>query len=201
MKMLLITGFALTIFLCANLVAAEDANMGQSETAIDGLTAWSKIFEVVSHPRCANCHVADGRPMWSGSHYGGAYKHPMYVGGDPDMLFGMPGMMCDTCHMAENSEKRHGPPGADVWHLPPPEMAWWGKTTSDICEQIKDPSRNGERSLAAIEEHISKDSLVAWGWSPGEGREPAPYSASETASLVAVWAAAGAPCPIGDSND
>ena len=160
-----------------------------------GLAAWSKIYEVVSHPRCANCHVEDGRPMWSGPHYGETKKHPMYVGGDPEQLLGQPGMMCNTCHMAENSEKLHGPPGAEVWHLPPAEMVWWEKSSADICEQLKDPERNGGRTLAEIETHIAEDGLVLWGWTPGPGREPAPYSAAETAQYVAAWSANGAPCP------
>ena len=169
----------------------EEANVSA------GLAAWEKIYEVVSHPRCANCHVADGRPMWSGEHYGGTFKHPMYVGGDPDQLLGQPGMMCNTCHMAENSEKLHGPPGAEVWHLPPAEMVWWEKSSAEVCEQLKDPERNGGRSLAEIETHIADDALVLWGWNPGPGREPAPHSAAETAQYVAAWSASGAPCPAG----
>lgn len=160
-----------------------------------GLNAWAKIYEVVSHPRCASCHVEDGRPMWSGAHYGGTYKHPMYVGGDPEMLLGQPGLMCNTCHMAENSTKLHGPPGNEVWHLPPKEMAWWGKSSAALCAQLKDPQRNGNRTLEDVEAHIAEDSLVAWGWAPGAGREPAPYSVEQTAQFVAAWAAAGAPCP------
>lgn len=167
----------------------------ETQRPLDGVEAWSRIFEVVSHPRCANCHVADGVPRWSGPSYGDTPRmHDMYVGGDPNLLLGNPGMMCNTCHMPENSPKLHGPPGADVWHLAPAEMAWWGQSSSDICEQLKDPQRNGGRTLAEIEDHIANDGLVAWGWTPGPGREPAPYSASAVAQFVAIWAAAGAPC-------
>ena len=192
----------LTILPFATLSAQElpisDEQVVPDQTA--GLTAWAKVYEVVSHPRCASCHVDDGRPMWSGDHYGGTFKHPMYVGGDPALLLGNPGMMCTACHMAENSPKLHGPPGNDVWHLPPAEMVWWQKSSAEICEQIKDPARNGGRSLAEIETHMAEDSLVAWGWNPGPGREPAPYSAEQTAQYLAAWSANGAPCPADDAS-
>lgn len=178
--------------------AAQDASPGPVAPAADeqaGLAAWSKVHEVFSHPRCANCHVADGTPMWSGAHYGETRAHGMYVGGDPDLLLGNPGLMCTTCHMPENAPALHGPPGAEVWHLPPAEMAWWEKSSAEICGQVKDPARNGGRTLADIESHVRDDRLVAWGWAPGPGRAPAPYSAAETASFIAAWAANGAPCP------
>ncbi|MEL7487050.1 MAG: hypothetical protein AAGJ87_07540 [Pseudomonadota bacterium] len=173
-----------------------DAAVAQDAAA--GLAAWEKIYSVVSHPRCANCHVADGRPMWSGPSYGEARVHGMNVGGDPNLLFGNPGLFCNTCHMAENSEKPHGPPGAEVWHLPPPEMVWWKRTSAEICAQLQDPERNGGRTLADVETHVAEDALVAWGWAPGPGREPAPYSAEETAQFIADWAQNGAPCPAGN---
>ena len=176
-------------------MAAPAAAHALQDSAAPGLTAWEKIYEVASHPRCANCHVADGAPRWSGPSYGPTRVHGMYVGGDPELLFGHPGMMCNTCHMAENSPRPHGPPGAPVWHLPPAAMVWFEKSSAAICEQLKDPARNGGRTLADIEEHVARDALVAWGWNPGPGREPAPYSAAQTAQFIAEWAEAGAPCP------
>ncbi len=177
----------------------QDEETGTEVTSTDdreaGLSAWAKIYEVFSHPRCASCHVDDGKPMWSGDHYGGTRVHGMNVGGDPDQLLGSPGLMCTTCHMAENSSKLHGPPGNDVWHLAPKEMVWWQKSSTYICAQIQDPERNGGRTIAEIEEHVAKDSLVAWGWNPGPGREPAPYSASQTAAFINIWIQNGAPCP------
>jgi hypothetical protein len=41
---------------------------------------------------------------------------------------------------------------------------------------LKDLSRNGGRELALPQEHVAKDSLIAWGWNPGAGRDPAPGS-------------------------
>jgi hypothetical protein len=74
-------------------------------------------------------------------------------------------------------------------------MVWWQKSSKEICEQVKDPARNGNRTLDEIALHVRDDDLVGWGWQPGTGREPAPGSAEETYQLLRQWSAAGAPCP------
>ena len=94
-----------------------------------------------------------------------------------------------------NAAKLHGPPGAPAWHLAPVEMAWFDKSSAEICAQIKDPARNGDRTLDEVAEHVRDDPLVGWGWDPGPGREPAPGSAQEAFSALKRWAEAGAPCP------
>ncbi|MEM7352659.1 MAG: Isoquinoline 1-oxidoreductase subunit, partial [Acidobacteriota bacterium] len=86
-------------------------------------------------------------------------------------------------------------PGAPHWHLAPIEMAWEGLSLGQICEQIKDPARNGGRDLAAIVSHMEDDPLVAWGWAPGADREPAPGDQTTFAGLIAAWVIAGAACP------
>jgi hypothetical protein len=161
-----------------------------------GLTAWSKIHEVFSHPRCANCHVGpDNVPIWSGSSYGPkARPHGMNISGGASRK-GTEHVACSSCHAQQNSPMPHGPPGAQVWHLPPISMQWFGKSSAEICAQIKDRARNGDRTLAEVAEHIEHDRLVHWGWAPGPGREPAPYSVAELIELVKQWDAAGAPCP------
>jgi len=74
-------------------------------------------------------------------------------------------------------------------------MAWQGKSLGAICEQIKDPARNGNRSLAQIHEHMAKDALVGWGWHPGGTRTPAPGTQAQFGALVAEWIRTGAACP------
>ena len=81
------------------------------------------------------------------------------------------------------------------WQLAPMEMAWEGKSVSQICQQLKDPARNGGRTLALLHEHLAKDDLVAWGWAPGEGREPAPGSQQQLGELAQAWIDNGAQCP------
>ncbi|GAC24051.1 hypothetical protein GMES_1755 [Paraglaciecola mesophila KMM 241] len=156
---------------------------------------WNKIYEVFSHPRCANCHVPDDNlPRWSGPNYGKTSVHGMNISGGQSRI-GVETVMCSTCHAHTNSDEPHGPPGAPVWMLAPVEMLWWQQSSNQICEQIKDPARNGGRTLEEVAHHIAEDELVHWGWDPGIGREPAPYSAKETADFVTLWANAGAPCP------
>jgi hypothetical protein len=159
-----------------------------------GLAEWQSIFEVFSHPRCANCHTQDDHPRWSGAHYGATRIHPFNVRRGPDG-FGNPGLTCRTCHQEANAEILHGPPGAPEWHLAPAEMVWFEKSSAEICAQIKDPARNGGMSLEEVAVHVRDDALVAWGWAPGPGREPAPGSAQETFAALERWAGLGAPCP------
>lgn len=161
-----------------------------------GLPEWQKIYAVFSHPRCANCHVEDDHPRWSGPEFKTARFHAFNVQrGTDGSGFGNPGLRCTTCHFASNSGTLNGPPGAEGWHLAPVEMVWFGKSSADICAQIKDPARNGDRTLEEVATHVRDDGLVAWGWSPGPGREPAPGSAEETFLAIQRWAEAGAPCP------
>jgi hypothetical protein len=165
-----------------------------AQDAAPGSQAWMQIYAVVSHPRCANCHVEDGRPRWSGAGYARPWPHPMDVMGG-ESGYGNAGMRCSACHGASNAPVAHGPPGAPAWHLAPAAMVWFGKASAEVCEQLKDPERNGGRTLQEIAEHVRADKLVAWGWAPGPSREPAPGSAEQTYRLLQEWIAAGAPCP------
>jgi hypothetical protein len=74
-------------------------------------------------------------------------------------------------------------------------MQWFDKSSAEICAQIKDEARNGKRTIAEVAKHIEDEPLVHWGWAPGPGREPAPYSVAELVELLKQWDAAGAPCP------
>jgi hypothetical protein len=103
-------------------------------------------------------------------------------------------MRCSTCHRNANFDPGRVP-GHPEWHLAPREMAWEGKTISEICTQIKDPARNGGRSVEALIDHIGKDTLVGWAWAPGYGRTPAPGTQAEAGALVEAWAKSGAACP------
>ncbi len=58
-------------------------------------------------------------------------------------------------------------------------MTWEGKTLGEICNQIKDPSRNGGRSLGDLVHHIGMHTLVGRAWAPGFGRHLAPGTQKE----------------------
>ncbi|TIN31054.1 MAG: hypothetical protein E5Y31_04200, partial [Mesorhizobium sp.] len=180
-KRLIMLTPAVMLFLAGPFAIAQES---QTPAPVDAEKACPKrdnILAVFSHPRCADCHVADERPRWSGAHYGGIRVHAFNVQRGADGSgFGNPGLRRTTCHFSSNSNALHGPPGAENWHLAPAEIAWFGKSSAEICAQIKDPLRNGNRSLKDIALHVRDDRLVAWGWAPGSGREPAPGSAETT---------------------
>lgn len=196
LKPILLTGFV-TILSSVSPQAANSQTTEPAKAIVDreaGLAEWQGLFEVLAHPRCANCHVDDDRPRWSGLHYGETRVHAFNVQRGEDG-FGNTGLRCTVCHFEQNSPVPHGPPGAHAWHLAPAEMAWFGKSSAEICAQIKDPERNGQRSLDTVAAHIRDDALVAWGWNPGPGREPAPGSADATYEAFLRWITTGAPCP------
>lgn len=152
--------------------------------------------KVIQHPRCVNCHPATDRPLQSIS----MHPHePPVTRGEAGM--GVPGMMCNTCHGPDNvkvvgqADTIKSIPGNANWHLAPIEMAWQGKTLGEICNQIKDPQRNGGKTLDQITEHMAHDDLVGWGWHPGEGREPAPGTQEAFGELIRAWVQTGAACP------
>jgi hypothetical protein len=141
------------------------------------------------HPRCANCHPSGDTPGQGMD----IHRHdPPVVRGKDDG--GVAGMRCGGCHQDHNLELAKVP-GAPHWQLAPIEMAWAGKSPHAICEQMKDPARNHHRSLAQIVDHNAHDKLVAWGWDPGHGREPAPGTQEQLGRIVQAWVETGAECP------
>ena len=70
-----------------------------------------------------------------------------------------------------------------------------GRTTGELCRQLKDPRQNGGKSLDQILYHAAKDELVGWGWDPGDGRTKPSMSREEFARHMREWIEAGAACP------
>ncbi len=103
-------------------------------------------------------------------------------------------MRCTTCHQPTNFDPGRIP-GHPQWHVAPIEMAWAGKSLGEICEQIKDPKRNGGKSMAELVHHMGEDTLVGWGWHPDKGRTPAPGTQKDFGALIQAWVDTGAHCP------
>lgn len=180
--------------LSALALALPAMNAGAIES---GVETWDKIYRVFSHPRCSNCHVgAEGVPMWSavGSN-SQARPHGMNIRAGASRMGAENGTLCVACHAQKNASEPGGPPGAHVWLLPPASMVWFGKSSVEVCNQIKDPARNGGRTLEKVADHVDHDALVHWGWNPGPGRQSAPFSKEDTVAFIRAWARAGAPCP------
>jgi hypothetical protein len=154
--------------------------------------AWEVIYGVLEHPRCANCHPAGDQPL-----QGDLQKpHLQNVQRGPAGE-GVPAMHCDTCHQTGNTAGRHMPPGAPKWHLPKPEMplVFVGKTSEELCKQLRDPAQNGGKTPEQLFEHMASDPLVMWGWNPGEGRQPVATPHDELVRALRVWIDGGCGCP------
>ena len=167
--------------------ASEFAAMADDKQR--ALALFTEAGKVVQHPRCVNCHPAGDRPMQGED---SRPHQPLVVRGDDGL--GAIGMRCTTCHGPANFDPGRVP-GHPTWHIAPIEMAWVGKSLREICEQIKDPKRNGGKSIEQLVEHMAEDTLVGWGWAPGVGREPAPGTQKEFGELIRAWAESGAACP------
>ena len=160
------------------------------------IAIFQETGKVLLNPRCVNCHPAGDRPLQGADMH--LHQPPVQRG---DANFGVPGMMCNTCHGPKNvpvvaqSERIKSIPGNPNWHLAPIEMAWQGRSLADICRQIKDTDRNGGKTLAELVDHMANDDLVGWGWHPGKGREPVPGTQKQFGELYKAWAATGAHCP------
>jgi hypothetical protein len=179
--------------------------LAQSQSALAPVEQFDKIKErsarsmalfqeagkVILSPRCLNCHPADNSPRQGEDMH--VHQPPVQRGAGG---MGAPGMRCVTCHGPSNFDPGRVP-GNPKWILAPIEMAWIGRSLGQICEQIKDPKRNGGKTMGQIVEHMAHDELVGWGWHPDVGRKPAPGTQEQFGALIKAWADSGAACPKG----
>jgi hypothetical protein len=169
---------------------------GIADRAERSRALFNEVAKVVTHPRCMNCHPAGNHPLQGND--GHVHMPPVPRG---EAGLGVAGLACAACHTERNftlvgaAASYKSIPGHVRWGLAPLEMAWEGKSVGAICQQLKDPARNGGRTLALLHEHFAEDDLVAWGWKPGEGREPAPGNQKQLGELVQAWIDTGAECP------
>jgi hypothetical protein len=193
---ILVLAAALASILAANLAAAEQATLAPPESFTDiadpaarSAALFTEAGKVLTSPRCVNCHPAGDRPLQGASDR--LHQPPVFRGSDGA---GTASLRCGACHQSANFEPA-GVPGHPHWHLAPREMAWQGHSLGEICRQVKDPARNGNRTLEQILAHMAEDSLVGWAWNPGYGREPAPGTQKAFGALLKAWIETGAACP------
>jgi hypothetical protein len=174
-------------------IAAQRAFL-QSQTSADANARSIALFleagKVLQNPRCLNCHPVGDRPTQTDR----MEPHRPWVVRGVDG-HGAPGLTCGTCHHAANFDAA-GVPGNPGWRLAPASMGWQGRSLGAICAQIKDPARNGGKDMVALLDHVSKDGLVGWAWSPGGRRPPAPGTQAAFGTLMKAWADSGARCPL-----
>jgi alcohol dehydrogenase (cytochrome c) len=160
---------------------------------------WQSIYSVLSDPICTNCHTSTDYPRQTTDRR----RHLWGVVRGPDDR-GAATLRCSTCHGNENNQVT-GVPGAPGWHIAPLSMSWElapGVTMSGpvLCKMLQDKTRNGNRDLDQLEEHLQNDALVNWAWNPGirpngENRLTPSLSHESFVKVFKEWVDAGAPCP------
>jgi hypothetical protein len=164
----------------------------------DGLAAWQRVYSVLTHPRCINCHTATNYPQQGDDRH----RHFANVVRGPEGT-GVPALKCATCHQESNAST--GVPGGHNWHLAPLSMAWQDRndhalSSEAICTAITDRSRNHNLDGAGLLKHHEDEPLVLWAWQPGNRldgspRAAPPLSHAEFVAATRRWVEAGTPCP------
>ena len=176
------------------LVCAQCETPAPAKAAGSGSTSadWNTVYRVLQHPRCMNCHPAGDTPLVGDD----SQPHPQNVQRGT-LGVGLFAMRCNACHQTKNTEGPHLPPGAPRWQLPTKGMplVFQGKSSQELCQQLRDPKRNGGKTPEQLLEHVEKDPLVLWGWAPGPGRAPVPVSHEEFVRAMKAWVAGGCKYP------
>ena len=146
------------------------------------------IYQVLTHPRCMNCHTKTQFPRQGDDRR----RHEQLVMRGPDN-HGAPTLQCSACHQDQNAADGKVP-GAPHWALAPLSMAWEELSSPQLCRVLKDTSLNGNKSLEQLYTHMAEDELVLWGWTPGGGRTTPPLDHPEFVVALRSWINAGAPC-------
>jgi len=198
-KIFLVTIFIVAFYSIAvisgNFNSTKENDSIENSQSNNADEAFDKMMSVLTHQRCVNCHPAGSKPRkGDDSHVTRALG---VARGDDG--HGLKSLSCETCHRDENNDYS-GVPGAPHWALAPESMAWEGLSRVEIAHSMLDRSKNGNRSLEEIVEHLTEHELVLWAWDPGvdaEGvpREKPPVPKDEYIEAVREWAEAGAHIP------
>jgi hypothetical protein len=154
--------------------------------------AFLEVYKVLMHPRCMHCHPSGDAPLQGDD----SHAHMQNVKRGADGM-GKYALKCPNCHQDTNLPGANMPPGNPTWHLPRKDvpLVFQGKSPRELADQLKDPGRNGGKSLEQLVEHVTHDKLVLWGWEPGDGRTKPPLSHAEFAKKFREWVDKGAASP------
>jgi hypothetical protein len=182
-------GVALFLTALGALIGKWEATSQETSDRESSLVAWERIVTVLQHPRCSNCH----QPVELLQGDDGRRHTPRVVRGRDGQ--GIPGMRCGSCHNEQGNNEASRVPGAVEWKMPPRGRAWAAMSVSEMCRTLKDPTKNGRRSLKAIIKHLQEDPLTHWAWDPGGTRESIPMPHHVFVEFVEEWVRTGAHCP------
>jgi mono/diheme cytochrome c family protein len=158
----------------------------------DARAAFADVYKVLMHPRCMNCHPSGDSPLQGDD----SHPHAQNVKRGDDGK-GKYALKCANCHQDTNLPGANMPPGNPTWHLPAKKMplVFQGKSPRELADQLKDPKRNGGKTLGQLVEHVSHDELVLWAWKPGDVRTKPPLSHEEFVMKFREWVEKGAASP------
>jgi hypothetical protein len=181
-------GLALLLAQCRTGEPAAESTAKEAAAKV----SWGLVYEVLLHPRCANCHPAGDVPLQGDE----GLAHGQNVQRGPEGK-GQFALRCDDCHLTRNQSGPHLPPGAPSWHMPHPDvpLVFTGRGPGELCRQLRDPAHNGGRTPEQVYEHMAQDPLVLWGWDPGEGRTPVTVPHDELLRALRAWIDGGCACP------
>ncbi len=154
--------------------------------------AFLKVYAVLMSPRCMNCHPSGDIPLQGED----SHLHLQGVKRGPDGK-GMYALKCANCHQPYNLPGLHMPPGNPKWALPSAnmKMVFQGRSPHQLAAQLLDKKRNGRKSIKALIDHITSDTLVLAGWHPAQGLAKPPLSHREFVSAFNEWISKGAVSP------
>ena len=163
--------------------------------SIASVRAFMKVYAVLQHPRCMNCHPAGDIPLQGDE----SRLHAMLPKRGLDGK-GVYAMKCSNCHQPTNTPGLHTPPGNPNWHLPPADMKmiFEGRSPRELAKQLLDPTTNSHKTHEQLIEHVSFDKLVIGSWDPGEGRTLPPISHKDFVTNFKTWLETGAYLPSKD---
>lgn len=191
---IVITGTSLITFSFRtedNANAHDHHDIGKKDSVVSK-KAFIRVYSVLMHPRCMNCHPAGDAPLQGDDNH----VHAMNVKRGPDGK-GLYALKCSNCHQPANTPGLNMPPGNPNWHLPPEnmKMVFEGKSARELAKQLLDMTKNGGKTKEQLLEHVTSDKLVLGGWNPGEGRTLPPLTHKEFAQQFKLWIESGAYAP------
>jgi mono/diheme cytochrome c family protein len=199
LRYLSVSLFTCVVWLLALPGGAQNSASNETASRDAGLTAWQRVYSVLTHPRCINCHTATNYPEQGDDRH----RHLFNVVRGPEGK-GVPGLNCATCHQSANAEST-GVPGAQNWHLAPLSARWQDVnggilSSADVCRSLTDRSKNANMDGPAILKHHEQEPLVLWAFQPGHRRDGTarslpPLTHEELVAATRIWVNAGMPCP------
>ena len=154
--------------------------------------AFLVAYDVLMSPRCMNCHPKGDVPLQGDDSH--LHTQGIIRGNDGKGVYAV---KCTSCHQDKNTPGLNMPPGNDPWKLPPADMKmiFEGKSPRELAALMKDPNKNGHKTMAQMVDHVTNDKLVLWGWNPGDGRTLPPLPHDEFAKAFKEWVDKGAYLP------